>query len=133
MCSACYRRGLPIDGSGFTLYEDLTAFAEVPTTCLGLFAPDYDAMPLGAVLPLPLGIIVRFGCCDAKVRDSLTARGVFQFRVAAQVPDDDRFVDAGHALSSCYGSNAVTLTTPRQFSSAQRFRQKFEVSPRSVV
>src|SRR5207248_9858409 len=72
-------------------------------------APDHDAVPLGPLLLLTLlvGPVLVGG--DGEVRHRLSARGVPDLRILAQVADQDDLVDAAACHARLASSEAGTL------------------------
>src|SRR5215469_15591590 len=78
---------------------DLAAFLEVFTGYFSQSSPGYDVVPLGLVLPLLVFIFVTIAGGNRESRHRGAAGRVFQFRVLAEVSDEDNFVDTFHGCS----------------------------------
>ena len=63
----------------------------------GLFAPDDNLVPLGALLALAVFVFVGFVGGDGEIRHGLTTACVASFGIAAKTTDEDHFI-YGHVL-----------------------------------
>src|SRR6266480_162280 len=84
---------LPFAGLDAAFDEDQRALLEILLGDFGLFAPDDDLVPLGALLALPVFVFVRLIRGHGKICDGLAAAGVARFWIAAQTADENDFVD----------------------------------------
>src|SRR6266436_2228121 len=67
---------LPLAGLDASLDEDQRAFLQILLGDFGLFAPDDDFVPLGALLALAVAVLVGFIGGDREIGDGLAAAGV---------------------------------------------------------
>src|SRR5713101_8997017 len=86
---------LPFAGLDASLDENQRASLEVLLGDFGLLAPDDNLVPLRALLPLTVAVLVRLVGGEREVRDGLAASGVARFGIAAQAADKNHFVN-GH-------------------------------------
>ena len=63
---------------------------------LGLLAPQVDVVPLGALLPLAALVVPHFGGGEAELGNGSAARRVAQLGVAAEIADQNYFIDRSH-------------------------------------
>jgi hypothetical protein len=91
---------LPLPGPQFTLDEHLRAFSQVFRGNFAQTAKQRDAMPFGALLLGPGGLIFpRLAGRDANVRDRHPAGHGTSFRVRAEITDQNDLVYAArHVL-----------------------------------
>src|SRR5437016_1089008 len=90
---------------------DQTAFCQVLVADLGQTIPRHDAVPLGAFLALAGSFIVPYvigGHREPAERDS--ACGVLEFRIAAEPPDENYFVNGLRHTDSCCTASALART-----------------------
>src|SRR6266478_1419901 len=95
---------LPLAGLDASLDEDQRAFLQILLGDFGLFAPDDDFVPLGALLALAVAVFVGFIGGHGKIADGLAPTGVARLWIAAQAADENDFIN-GHTFplrsSSC--------------------------------
>src|SRR2546425_1190353 len=87
---------------------DQAAFCQVLVADLGQTIPRHDAVPLGAFLALAGSFIVPYvigGHREPAERDS--ACGVLEFRIAAEPPDENYFVNGLRHTDSCCTASAL--------------------------
>jgi DNA modification methylase len=82
-----------------TLYKELLALLAVLANVLGGTAEDHDRVPLRLVVPVSVPILPLMGRCQAKIGNGGAASGGANFRVSAQVSNENGFID-GHGFSS---------------------------------
>jgi hypothetical protein len=90
---------LPFAGLDAAFNEYLGAFFQILLGDFGLFAPNDDFVPLGALLAFAVAVFEGFVGGDGKIGDGLAAAGVAGFRVAAETADEDDFI-YGHEWNS---------------------------------
>ena len=86
---------LPFAGLNAAFDEEQRTLFQILLGDFGLFAPNDNFVPLGALLAFAVAVFIGFVCGDGKIRDGLAAAGVTGFGVAAQAADENDFVN-GH-------------------------------------
>src|SRR4029077_9572880 len=84
---------LPLARLDAAFNENKRTFFQILLGDFGLFAPNDDLVPLGALLALAIFVFVSFIRGDGKIRDGLAAAGVARFGIAAQAADENHFID----------------------------------------
>src|SRR5271170_3724764 len=83
---------LPFAGLDPAFDENQRALLQVLLGNFGLFAPDHNLVPLRALLPFTVAILIRFVGGDAEIGYGLAAGGVAGFRVAAETAKKNNFI-----------------------------------------
>src|SRR6266852_7402379 len=83
---------LPFAGLDAAFDKNQRTFFQILLGDFGLFAPDDDLVPLGALLALAVAIFVGFVGGDGKIGDGLAASGVARLGIAAQAADENDFI-----------------------------------------
>jgi hypothetical protein len=90
---------LPLAGLDAAFDENQRTLLQILLSDFGLFAPNDNFVPLGALLTLAIAILVRFVGGYGEIGNSLAAGGVTSFGIATKTADEEDFVD-GHKISS---------------------------------
>jgi hypothetical protein len=83
---------LPFAGLNAAFDVDHRPFFQVLLADLGEFSPSGDAVPLGALLALPIAVFVGFVGGHGEIGDGLAASRIARFRIAAQAADENDLV-----------------------------------------
>ena len=84
---------LPFTGLNAPFDEDQRTFLQILLRNLGLFAPHNDLVPLGALLAFAALVLIGFISGQRKIGYRLAAARITRFRIPAQSPDENYFVD----------------------------------------
>src|SRR5580704_806019 len=85
---------IPAAGLQAAFDVDLVALLEIFPGDFGHALPEHDVVPLGAFLPLPTFVLVGLVGSQRNLRYCGALRRVLDFRVFAQIANEDDFVDA---------------------------------------
>jgi hypothetical protein len=106
---------LPLAGAQFALDEHLRALAQVFRGDLAQAAEQRDAVPLGALLLRPRGLVLpRLAGGDADVGDRHAARHGAGFGIGAQITHQNDLVDAARHEKPLVALNVTYCTRARR-------------------
>src|SRR3546814_130358 len=106
---------LPFAGLELAFDIDLAALAQIAFGHIGkTFAEDRDRMPFGLFLALAgVAVLPRFGRGDAQIDHLAAVLERPAFRIAAEIPDQDHFVNAAGHVVSRVATNRLLMRSNR--------------------
>src|SRR5208282_140170 len=111
---------VPGVGSNAAFDVYLAAFLEILSGDLRQPLPEHDVVPLGAILPLAVFVLVALVGGQGKLRHRLALRRVLNLGILAKVSNQDDFVYAFHQYGSFKTLTIAELGGPEAVSHVPR-------------